>query len=832
MEHIGGGLGYLAWKEGSRELTWDRTILAIDANKVAVDAPITMSLDAGLGGGLVCRYDWPGRISQVGVENLRIVSEYDRSNPKDEDHRWMGITFEAVRDAWVRQVTFAHLAGSAVAIWETASRITVEDCKSLAPVSEIGGFRRYTFLTTGQQVLFQRLYAEYGYRDFAVGFCAAGPNAFVQCHAYRPFGFSGGVDSWSCGTLFDLVTVDGQAIRLANLGPIAQGAGWNAANSVLWNCSASWIECFSPPTAYNWAFGCWAQFSGNGYWQDSNNHLQPRSLYYAQLQDRLGSEAASMADLMPFEGEGSTSPSVELAARLTSQATRPATTLVQWIDQAPAHRPIVTSHVGAKVFDQAKPRSDIAIPPQGSMQVVNGWLVYDGKVMTGKRIEVRWWSGGVRPMDLAGATPHITRFVPGRTGLGLTDDLAEVAASMLANHQVAIEHNYGLWYDRRRDDHERIRRIDGDVWPPFYEQPFARSGIGTAFDGLSLYDLTRYNAWYWSRLKEFADIADQEGLVLIHHHYFQHNILEAGAHWTDCPWRPANNVNDTGFPEPPPYAGDKRIFLAEQFYDVNNPVRRPIHKAYIEQCLRNFKDNRSVLHLTSQEYTGPVHFMQFWMDQIIDWKAKTNRHPLIGLSATKDVQDAILADPIRRAAVDVIDIRYWYYWRDGTLYAPQGGRNLAPRQHARLLQPRPSSFQQVYRAVRQYRDLFPDKAVIYSPDLQDDWAWAVFMAGGSLAPIPPIAEVGFLDAAAKMRPIDLSGQGIDAALGDQQGQWILYYREVSVLPQQVTRPVEAILIHPRDGSVLARMRLEPGARLVSPINPVVIWLRANDKDKR
>ena len=68
-----------------------------------------------------------------------------------------------------------------------------------------------------------------------------------------------------------------------------------------------------------------------------------------------------------------------------------------------------------------------------------------------------------------------------------------------------FDQNYGLWYDRRRDDHERVRRRDGDVWGPFYEQPFGRSGQGTAWEGLSKYDLKRPNAWYWSRLKEFAE---------------------------------------------------------------------------------------------------------------------------------------------------------------------------------------------------------------------------------------------------------------------------------------------------------------------------------------
>src|SRR5690606_10196765 len=120
--------------------------------------------------------------------------------------------------------------------------------------------------------------------------------------------------------------------------------------------------------------------------------------------------------------------------------------------------------------------------------------------------DVPWWRGDVRPAGIREARPHITRFVPGRTGTGLTDDLQEVAAWMKEQHFVSLEHNYGLWYERRRDDHERVRRLDGEVWPPFYELPFARSGQGTAWDGLSKYDLTKYNHWYWNRLQQFADL--------------------------------------------------------------------------------------------------------------------------------------------------------------------------------------------------------------------------------------------------------------------------------------------------------------------------------------
>jgi len=75
---------------------------------------------------------------------------------------------------------------------------------------------------------------------------------------------------------------------------------------------------------------------------------------------------------------------------------------------------------------------------------------------------------------------------------------------------------------------------------------------------------------------------------------------------------------------------------------------------------------------------------RFGLDAVNTWEKAKNTKELIGLSTTKDVQDAILADKKRNPVIDIIDIRYWHYQADGTVYAPQGGENLSPRQHARL----------------------------------------------------------------------------------------------------------------------------------------------------
>lgn len=825
-DHFGGGITALGWKAGERDLFWDRKIVAMEGNMITIDAPLTTALDTAYGGGFVSRYEWEGRIQQSGVENLSLVSSYDLANSKDEAHRWMAITMENILDGWVRQVNFRHFAGSAVMLLETAKRVTVEDCKSLAPVSEIGGQRRYSFYTSGQQTLFQRCYAEYGYHDFAAGFCS-GLNAFVQCQSYLPYSFSGTIDSWASGVLFDVVNVDGGAISYLNRGQDAQGAGWSAANSVLWQCSASRIDNDKPPTANNWAFGSWAQFSGNGYWENSNEHINPGSLYYAQLAERVGGVVWRRAFLLPVESEASSSPSLEVAQLLTKQAMATAPQLKDWIDAASKRQPIpvMASKQTQQLLSSHNAGNKLAVTA-----IKNGWLVRNNEILFGRRAEQPWWRGNTHPGGIKESMPAITRFVPGRTGKGLTDNLDEMTDSLVENNRMVFEHNYGLWYDRRRDDHERIRRMDGEVWPPFYELPFARSGKETAWDGLSKYDLAKYNYWYWNRLKQFANLADEKGLVLVHQNYFQHNLIEAGAHYADLPWRPANNINNTGFPEPVPYAGDKRIFLAGQFYDVNHAVRRSLHRAYIRQCLENFKTNHSVIQLIGAEYTGPLHFVQFWLDVIKEWEKESGKKEIIGLSATRDVQDKILADPSRAALIDLIDIRYWHYQADGSAYAPLGGQNLAPRQQARLLKPGKTSFEQVYRAVREYKDRFPAKAVLYSGDSYDQFGWAVFMAGGSLPVLPKETNKEFLAAAATMLPADLPGKPPgEWALTNKANEWIVYgtLSTIALDLSKTTKQFSVRWMDTKTGQLLKEEKISAGKKteLKNPKQTgVIVWL--------
>jgi hypothetical protein len=424
---------------------------------------------------------------------------------------------------------------------------------------------------------------------------------------------------------------------------------------------------------------------------------------------------------------------------------------------------------------------------------------------------------------------------------------------MQADHVAALDHHYGLWYDRRREDHERLRRIDGDVWAPFYEPPFARSGQGAAWDGLSKYDLTKFNPWYWSRLQSFAEICDERGLVLFNENYFQHNILEDGAHWVDSPWRSVNNLNETGFHEPP-FEIEKRTVMADQFYDVTNPVRRKLHENFIRQNLNNFTNHANVIQFTSAEFTGPLAFEQFWLDTIADWESRTGvasvsnekkppvqaeqkdgdtrdarptPKPIIALAATKDVQDAILADPKRGAIVDVICFRYWWQTDKG-LFAPKGGQNLSPRQLERSWKGGLPSDENLAAMAAEYHQKFSDKAVIASGEdvVINRGAWAFVCAGGSMPNLPATTDAKLLAAVPKMKPWPAASGQSHWALREAGKQFLVYSGEGTPAELDLSAEAGSFQLRPVDaqtGKVTLQSQLvQAGGKVALPKG--VAWL--------
>ena len=283
---------------GSFNLNFDRIITAIDGNRITVDAPIVCATDSRWGGGEIQRYD-ERRIENVGVENLRGVSEFDpgvklKKNGEyfaDEKHATGLVYFRHVKNAWARDLTSLYFYNGVSWIDGGAKWITVQDCTCLDPVSEITGGRRYAFNISGQLCLVQRCFARNSRHAFVLGSRVPGPNVFLNCTSQLDHATSEPHHRWSVGGLYDNVHAQ---MAIQDRQWMGSGHGWAGANYVVWNCEGS-LVCQQPPTAQNFAIGFVGKKNSgaferpDGWWESEGQHVEPRSLYLKQLEERLKS---------------------------------------------------------------------------------------------------------------------------------------------------------------------------------------------------------------------------------------------------------------------------------------------------------------------------------------------------------------------------------------------------------------------------------------------------------------------------------------------------------------------------------------------------------------
>ena len=263
--------------------------------------------------------------------------------------------------------------------------------------------------------------------------------------------------------------------------------------------------------------------------------------------------------------------------------------------------------------------------------------------------------------------------------------------------------------------------------------------------------------------------------------------------------------------------------MADQFYDVTNPVRRKLHAGLIRQNLNNFINEANVIQFTSAEFTGPAAFEQFWLDTIIEWEHETGRKPLVALAATKDVQDAMLADDKRRAVVDVICFRYW--WRTGgNLSAPKGGENQTPRQFERQWKGGTPKDEDLASMASEYRGKYPDKVVIASgEDAALRGGWAFLCAGGSIPDLPQTADATLLAAVPQMQPWAAASQGGRWALREAGKQMLIYGGDGTLDLTGEAGTYRVNVVNARTGAVTRGQTVAGGATVKLPGGEVV-WL--------
>jgi hypothetical protein len=284
------------WTPGGYNIDSDRVITRVDGTRIMLDAPITCAIEQRYAGGTIRKYTWSGRISNVGIEYLRGVSDYVAAD--DEDHGCVLIQFNSTENAWVRNVTSQYFGYACVGLDSGTKFATVRDCQCLDPVSQVTGGRRYAFvLDDCQLTLVQNCYTRQDRHQFVTQSLTTGPHVFVDGLSDSARSDAGPHHRWGTGALWDAVTINGNNLNVQNRGNSGSGHGWAGANEVVWNCDADGgYVVQNPPTARNWLIGSIGNIENGtmyvgphdpGTYDSHGSNVFPNSLYYAQLQDRL-----------------------------------------------------------------------------------------------------------------------------------------------------------------------------------------------------------------------------------------------------------------------------------------------------------------------------------------------------------------------------------------------------------------------------------------------------------------------------------------------------------------------------------------------------------------
>ncbi len=267
---------------------WDRVVTAVNGNQISLDAPISDSIDAKYApGASIAKFAFPGRISQVGLEDIELDSP-----PRSATSQFSFVRIDAVSDGWIRNVV-AHNFTNGIWLGPAVKRFTVADTAVTHDATTyVTPEAPFDFWIDGQQTLVIRSSSAGGNKIwyYATQNEARGPNVLLDFTGTGTTSHVTGHQKWATGALVDNATVSG-GITFGNNGDLGQGEGWSMGWGVIWN-SVSDVGVMAPPGGMNWAIGATGSELDTtpplGTYESMNAPVGMKSLYFAQLCARLG----------------------------------------------------------------------------------------------------------------------------------------------------------------------------------------------------------------------------------------------------------------------------------------------------------------------------------------------------------------------------------------------------------------------------------------------------------------------------------------------------------------------------------------------------------------
>ncbi len=284
------------WLAVGTKITTDRTIVAINGNKISFDAPLSDAFDSQYLGspvGTVAKYTYSGRISQTGVEDLKIVAPADTGSFSSFD-------VNAAIDCWVKNIVIQD-GVNCFYVEKNTRRLTIENVAVNHTVVSTNPALPMDFRCVGTQILFDKCQANgKGSWSWSTGSVGTGPVVVLNFRSTQNTGISPHM-RWTTGILADCDSLpsapsNAQGISFRNRGIMGSGHGWTTGWSVAWNVETPYFLVSNAPGSINWAIGGHGTKTSNGGDSDGiydhfNATVAPKSLYLAQLQERLGPQA-------------------------------------------------------------------------------------------------------------------------------------------------------------------------------------------------------------------------------------------------------------------------------------------------------------------------------------------------------------------------------------------------------------------------------------------------------------------------------------------------------------------------------------------------------------
>ena len=274
---------------------WESVITEIDGNRIRTDTSLMEAIEQQYGGGYVKTYSWPTRIENCGIEDIRADAP---TVGVDTNGNTSGTfaTLSSVKNCWFRRCTNDKMRGHTMDV-EKGTWVTIDDVVSFhnpLPGSHSGPSTQINTSDTSQGVLFHNMVSSDGGFEFTASSVNVGPIVFSECAVPHGFAFSGPHQKWNVGYLYDCLDMH-HGLVVANNGT----GGWTAGNHLAWNCETTSGYTFErAPTVHSWIQGCIGpnqpdppSNGGPAEVVSYGTHLEPSSLYRAQLSDRVGNQA-------------------------------------------------------------------------------------------------------------------------------------------------------------------------------------------------------------------------------------------------------------------------------------------------------------------------------------------------------------------------------------------------------------------------------------------------------------------------------------------------------------------------------------------------------------